>query len=333
MAGKGQTPETPRAPGWYPDPFSATGDGERYFDGKGWGTSERPRGRHTVSEPRPVTDLGPRRVRSRLRRARPLIGLLVLVGLAVAIVQFRPGSGSGSDSADTSNSAQAAHVAPAPASDEPDHPLGAPERPPAGSGGYEFIEHQPTDANVPVAFDPCRPVHYVVNPAGEPPDGQLLVAQAVARVQRATGLRFVADGTTTEAPDKQRAPYQPGRYDASRWAPVLIAWSDAATFPGLAGYVAGLGSPAPWSTPSRRLAFVSGQVVLDREQLGTAQLSDRGVAEAIILHELGHLVGLDHTADPAQLMYSEAQFNVRDYGPGDLRGLALLGQQACVPEL
>ena len=34
----------PDAPGWYPDPWSATGGGERYFDGKRWGTNERPRG-------------------------------------------------------------------------------------------------------------------------------------------------------------------------------------------------------------------------------------------------------------------------------------------------
>ena len=26
----------PSAPGWYPDPFSADGSGERYFDGSGW---------------------------------------------------------------------------------------------------------------------------------------------------------------------------------------------------------------------------------------------------------------------------------------------------------
>ena len=31
--------------------------------------------------------------------------------------------------------------------------------------------------------------------------------------------------------------------------------------------------------------------------------------------------------------WSAAQFNVRDYGDGDRRGLALLGTQACYPEL
>jgi hypothetical protein len=37
----------PSAPGWYPDPWRAEGEGERYFDGKAWGTAERPLGRHT----------------------------------------------------------------------------------------------------------------------------------------------------------------------------------------------------------------------------------------------------------------------------------------------
>ena len=47
MAERGQ-PEKPSGPGWYPDPWSADGKGERYFDGKHWGSTERPRGRHTT---------------------------------------------------------------------------------------------------------------------------------------------------------------------------------------------------------------------------------------------------------------------------------------------
>jgi hypothetical protein len=204
---------------------------------------------------------------------------------------------------------------------------------PAGSGKYEVIRHQPNDADRPVAFDPCRPVHYVVNRTGEPPDGQALVAAAITRLQQATGLEFVADGQTDEPPSKERATYQPDRYSRKRWAPVLIAWSDEQAFPSLAGYVAGVGSAAATTTDSGDLAYVSGQVVLDRQQLDPALLPDRTEAKAIILHELGHLVGLDHTADQTQLMFSEAQFSVQDYADGDLHGLAELGTQRCYPEL
>jgi hypothetical protein len=254
---------------------------------------------------------------------------LVLVAIAVAIVTFRPNSGSDTPSAATFGGTR---IPPA-STEESAHALGTPAPIPAGSGGYEVLEHQPGNAKAPVAFDPCRPVHYVVNPAGEPADGQQVVADAIARLQETTGLRFVADGATTESPSKERPAYQPRRYDPSRWAPVLIAWSDEQSYPALAGYIIGIGGPRAWSTSSGHLAYVSGQVVLDRVQLDPAQLPDRTVARAVILHELGHLVGLDHTADRSQLMFSEAEFNVRDYGAGDLRGLALVGTQACVPEL
>jgi predicted Zn-dependent protease len=81
-----------------------------------------------------------------------------------------------------------------------------------------------------------------------------------------------------------------------------------------------------------QLAYVSGQVVFDREDLSNAKVPDRRDARAVMLHELGHLVGLDHTADRREIMFSEGQFNVIDYGPGDLRGLASLGTQQCFPD-
>ena len=101
----------------------------------------------------------------------------------------------------------------------------------------------------------------------------------------------------------------------------------------MAGYVAGVGSPVTATTDSGDYAYVSGQVVLDRQQLDPGGARRPVEAKAVLLHELGHLVGLDHTADETQLMYSEAQFNVQDYRDGDRRGLAALGTQQCYPEL
>ncbi len=204
---------------------------------------------------------------------------------------------------------------------------------PAGSGRFEFLSNQPGDAATPVAFDPCRPVHYVVNPAGAPSDGLALIKDAVARVSTATGLTFVYDGISNETPDKAREPYQPDRYGKDRWAPVLIAWADEASFPKLAGYVAGIGGPQTVQAPNGRLVYVTGDIVLDSQQLSADEEPDRAQAEATILHEFGHLVGLDHTNDRTQLMFSEAEFNVADFGDGDRRGLARLGTQACFPNV
>jgi len=184
-----------------------------------------------------------------------------------------------------------------------------------------------------VAWDPCRPVRYVVNPTGAPADGDELIAEAITTLSRATGLRFVADGRTDERPRPDRAPFQPGRYGDRRWAPVLIAWSTEDEYPDLSGYIAGVAGPQRMQAGSSAAAYVTGQVVLDGAQLSTTAVPDRADARAVILHELGHLAGLAHTADDAQLMYSEATRTVREYQGGDLRGLAALGSQRCVPEL
>lgn len=57
------------------------------------------------------------------------------------------------------------------------------------------------------------------------------------------------------------------------------------------------------------------------------------LARAVILHELGHLVGLDHVTAPKQVMYPETQLVSTSLGAGDLTGLSLLGSGACQPKL
>ena len=49
----------------------------------------------------------------------------------------------------------------------------------------------------------------------------------------------------------------------------------------------------------------------------------------MLLHELGHLVGLGHVADPYQVMYDTNAYPLPSYRSGDLRGLAKLGLGRC----
>ena len=55
-------------------------------------------------------------------------------------------------------------------------------------------------------------------------------------------------------------------------------------------------------------------------------------ARAILLHELGHVLGLAHVSDPTQLMYPQ-QSDVDDFAAGDLAGLVRLASGECVPSL
>ncbi|HKU03022.1 MAG TPA: peptidase, partial [Arthrobacter sp.] len=143
-------------------------------------------------------------------------------------------------------------------------PLGTP---PAGTGSTAFVLQESPRASQPViAYDPCRPVHYVVRPDNAVPGGDALIREAVAAVSQASGLQFVDDGPTTEAPSDDRSAFQPDRY-GKRWVPLLIAWSTPVETPGLAGNVAGLGGSAYVDVAGQPLVLEAGQVRLDAPDL------------------------------------------------------------------
>lgn len=223
--------------------------------------------------------------------------------------------------------------APTPGTGAASAALGTPAPVPGTSASFAYVAVQ-DDRATPVAYDPCRPIHYVTRPDAAPDGGQQLIADAVARISLATGLQFVDDGTTTEAPSPRREAYQPERY-GDRWAPVLFSWSSPREDATLAGFVAGAAGSVHVSLADGPEVYVTGQVVLDAPQLAESSTHPGGdaIARSIVLHEVGHLVGLQHVEDTTQLMYPEAQEGVSDLGVGDLTGLAALGRGECVPEL
>jgi hypothetical protein len=206
-------------------------------------------------------------------------------------------------------------------------PLGAPPLAPPGTGGYAFTMTH--DDGSPVTFDPCRAVHYVVRPAGEPKGGLDLVHWAFGQLSTATGLQFVDDGATDEAPSETRAPYQPARY-GDRWAPVLVTWSSPTETSMLTSGVLGRAGPDTFATSKDSDRFVSGLAVFDGAAINNQlRTGDESKARAVLLHELGHLVGLAHVTDPYQVMYDTNAYPLAEYRAGDLRGLGQLGRGRC----
>ena len=223
---------------------------------------------------------------------------------------------------------------PPPGHEEQRQPLGAPPLGHPTDGPYSFLQTQ-DDGVTPVTYSPCRPIHYVVRPDGAPAGGDALVATAISRISEASGLQFVADGATEEAPSTTDRPtYQPDLY-GNRWAPVLVAWSTPTEAPELAGDVAGSAGSA--SVKSGDTAFyVTGQVVLDGPSI--AELMGDGpnglaVAQGVVTHEMGHLVGLGHVDDPHELMNPTAALTQTYLAQGDLAGLARVGSGPCAPHL
>lgn len=191
----------------------------------------------------------------------------------------------------------------------------------SGEGSYAFFATQP-GGEQPVAWNPCAPIRYVVNPACAPAGWERLVDVSIDTVSEAAGLRFEYGGTTDDRDFSERVGFRGAE-------PVLIGWAEADEVPDLADEVAGLGGPV--TRTNRGVSrYVSGMVVLDQDSFAglAAEPDGAGQQQAIVLHELGHLVGLDHVDDPGELMYAE-NIGRTTFGPGDLTGLALLGGVPC----
>ena len=212
-----------------------------------------------------------------------------------------------------------------------DTPLGIP---PTTSGSAQYVlQESPDPAQDFVAYDPCRPLHYVIRTELAPNGSDGLVAEAVAEISAATGLQFVYDGPTGEAPSEERENYQPDRY-GKKWAPILIAWTSPVEVPDLAGDTVGLGGSSYAQTPGEPLVYVAGQAQLDAPDIAgiLTRPTGREDVRAIIMHELAHVVGLGHVNDRNELMFEENTGQTA-LGPGDRAGLAALGAGPCVPQL
>ena len=196
------------------------------------------------------------------------------------------------------------------------------------AGTYAFLSTQ-RGTQEPVTYGPCRTVQVQINSAGEVPGGSQLVLDSMAHVAELSGIQLQYSGPTDERPDAWTSRMTGGGLEA--YPPVLVSWSDESETPELEGDVVGLGGSISLRGGGYAKArYMTGSVTLDGPDLAEIYEQDDGEAHvrAVILHELGHLVGLGHVADSAELM-SETNSGQLDFGAGDREGLARLGSGKC----
>lgn len=195
----------------------------------------------------------------------------------------------------------------------------------ADERGFKFLDRDPRTGG-PVRFNPCEPLHYVVNPDDAPSGGIDDIHEAARLAGETTGIEMVFDGMTDEASGRQRRIYQPDRY-GERWAPVFIGW--VAHTPGIFDeHDAGVAGTAYVQNSDGILVYVTGAVLLDASENLANGFAPGKTWGKVILHELGHVLGLDHVDNPAQVMHASLVSSPAVWGPGDLAGLRELGSLA-----
>ncbi len=184
------------------------------------------------------------------------------------------------------------------------------------AGTKKFIMLQ-SDHQTPVTFDPCVPIDVEINYWNAPENGRALIEEAITEVESLTGLKFKVLGETDREVEFDRI--------FSGKQPVLISWTDRWQVPDLKGDVLGVAGAQP-AVYEDWYWYISGQVALDGKDL--KGMPDE-MARSVIMHELGHLVGLDHVDSEEELMYPMA-IGRTSFGSGDRSGLAELGAGKCI---
>lgn len=195
------------------------------------------------------------------------------------------------------------------------------------SRGYNILS-KAAGYNYIARWNPCHKIHYKINARKSPRGGFVKdVRKAIKRVHGASGLRFKYQGRTKIVPKARSTKPYKGKTD------LVIAWAKPKkrkVLKRLGGYGGGA-----WGhrRGARYGQFYRGFVLLNSKYrykypkgFGKGPKHGYGTRGQLLMHELGHSVGLDHVKSRKQIMFHYTLHRKAQWGNGDRRGLRKVGR-------
>ena len=222
----------------------------------------------------------------------------------------------------------------------------------AAGDGYDVSNWTDPDGNAHrIRWNPCQQkVTYAVNArlAGKTPKARNAaiddVRAAFHRAGKRTGIPFSYRGRTREIPhNTDKASWATRQHSAE----IVVAWVDQSRpkthsdliTKGTDGYGSGVGGwmLRAWADANGKwhAAIGRGFVVLNSAQnhLYTPGFGTGVRRGALLLHEIGHAMGLGHVGTTREIMYpTMIRREHSNYKHGDQQGLSLVGKRlGCIP--
>lgn len=176
-------------------------------------------------------------------------------------------------------------------------------------------------------------IRYKIRAAGVP-SRITLVKHAMARVANATGLHFHYAGTTSYIPQGKSTGsgmlLDAARQRRATKAQLVIAWAYGGTGTGRSNLLttgeAGVGSISWASSATSQLRIGDAAVVMRRGVHLLSGFVAGGSTGTLLLHELGHAMGLQHVSYQREVMYPVvSSLSPGGYTTGDRNGLYRVG--------
>ena len=155
---------------------------------------------------------------------------------------------------------------------------------------------------------------------------------SVARISKATGITFSYKGSTTEVPRVGSLPKQTAEIVIAYTTPDKTTYNITGSILGEGGFSYAWASVTSGGKTTYRIAIQRGFVVIDTPQMLRMTVGGYGAGSRrtnLLLHELGHAMGLQHVTDTRQQMYPTLRStSPNGLAAGDLAGLARVGRSA-----